>query len=148
MPQINLNLSGVSDLEAIPAGVYPARIFEVKSSTSKKDNPVLNVVFIITEGEYAETRIFHNLTIIEQSMPFVKRFLRAFFTKEELNVPTFELDTEALVGRDCRIRLIQEKYEGEWQNKVRSVVRPDAETDDFEELGGDDDELPFDIEED
>ena len=148
MPQISLNLSNVPDLGAIPAGVYPAKIFEVKSGKAKSGNPILNVVFVITEGEHAEARIFHNLTLIEQSLPFVKRFLRAFFTKEELSVPTFELDTEALCGRDCRIRLIREKYEGEWQNKVRAVVRPEDEAGEFDELTGADGDLPFDIDED
>lgn len=146
MPQISLNLSNVPDLGAIPAGVYAARIFEVKQTKAKSGNPMLSVVFTITEGDQVDQRIFHNLTLVEQSMPFVKRFLRAFYTKEQLGAEEgFELDTEELVGRECRIRLIREKYEGEWQNKVRSVVRPEAETDEFEELVGDDD-LPFDIE--
>lgn len=146
MPQISLNLSNVPDLEAIPEGVYPARIFEVKPTKAKQSgNPMLSVVFTITEGEYANQRIFHNLTLVEQSLPFVKRFLRAFYTKEELSVPTFELDTEALVGKECRIRVTRQKYEGTWQNRVRAVVRPEDEGGEFEEVVGDDD-MPFDIE--
>lgn len=144
MPSLTLNLSNVADLEAIPAGVYEAKIFEVKQTKSKAGNPMLNVVFSITAGEYAEQRIFHNLTLVEQSMPFVKRFLRAFFTKEQLNVEEFTLDTEDMIGRDCRIRLAREKYEGDWQNKVKAVVRPEDESAAFESVNGDSESL-FDI---
>lgn len=128
MPKITLNLARVADLEAIPAGLYSAKIFEMTPGRSKAGNPKISVVFVVTEGDYAETRVFHNLTLVPQAMPFVKRFLKAFYDKEDLNQEEFELDTDDLVGRECRIRVSVEVRDGEKQNRVGSVLPIGDET--------------------
>jgi hypothetical protein len=141
---VDENKSGYNGDEPTP-GVYPARVTECTTGTSKSSsNPMITVVVEITKGEFKGWHGWIYLVQTEEAAWKTKEFTDAIgLTKPGKKKGTW--DTEQAVGKKCRIKTKREMYEGEARGKVKSVL-PAKDAADSDSGGKDDkgsDEEPF-----
>jgi hypothetical protein len=63
------------DFEPLPAGEYPCRIVCGELFNAKKGTPGYKLTFEVTEGEFADRRIWHDLWLTTPALPMSKRDL-------------------------------------------------------------------------
>ena len=63
------------DLAPLPAGEYPCRVLSGELFAAKKGTPGFKLSFEVTEGQYTDRRIWHDLWLTPQALPMSKRDL-------------------------------------------------------------------------
>jgi Protein of unknown function (DUF669) len=114
--------------ELIPAGIYDATVDNVEYQRSKAGNPMLTWQFAI-QHEGRDRRLWHHTVFVENGLPRVKRTLARIAPDMPLNQfrPKDQGTLNALMGRNCRVRVGQRQYEGTMRNEVREVLPALAE---------------------
>lgn len=140
---------GVPDgFEPMPRGVYDAVISDgvetVVGPDGKPENvgkPMFKWEFTIQDEEYEGRKAWLNTTVTPRALPILKSFLKAVgYTEEELEDSNFTLDSDDVVGRNCKIVLtvgVNPKTK-EKNNSVRRVLPIDFE----EEVAAETADLP------
>lgn len=117
----------------VPAGIYPANIEEVKPirtvTTDKGENEVIDIVWKITEGEFAERKVFDSYFLTEAAMFRVAIICRTLLKLERTDLPAFE-STEslqeflanALVGQNAVIEVETKMRNNQERNRIKRVT--------------------------
>lgn len=127
-----IDMSGVSEdagFACIPRGTYPAIVDEVTFGMSQSSgNPMWTWKFEISEGDFANRKLFFHTVLVPDQLPRLKKVL-ARVAPELLEGPFNPqevADQGLLVGKACQVRVDVRKYEGTDRNNVRDVL-PAAE---------------------
>jgi hypothetical protein len=104
--EINVDLTNIPEAEALPESQYLCQVEKIERKVSKKNNPYLDVSYIVAEPvEYAGRRIlFDNLTLTEAALWRVRDFVNACGV---FPGPT-GFKTEELIGAFLRVTLVRE----------------------------------------
>ena len=113
MPRIDFNKVG--NAGPLPDGEYLCRIERVECSQSQYGDEMWNMRLAVQGGPHAGRVIYDNLAFSAESLPRVK--LLCACIKLDLS-GELDLTPEMLRGRDVRVRVGTEKYQGRARNKV------------------------------
>lgn len=128
------NVEEVSSFEVIPKGTYNAVVEEFEFTTSQSSgNPMIKAVYSLTEGEFADRKIFDYYLLAGEgakySMPRLKKLLVVTCPEQDLSSfnPSTFCDSGIIIGRECALQLTvttQKKgeYKGEKRNNVRDIL--------------------------
>lgn len=132
MGQVNLDFSNVQEFEALPAGDYPVYVEQVELKQSQhSDYPYLNYTLVVSEGEYANRKLFMISSLSPKALWRAKAVFQSLGVYQEqmdLNVDddTNQLLSPDLVGAVALAIVGQEVYEGRVQNRVQDLVPLDS----------------------
>ena len=124
---IKLDFSNVSDgFDPIPGGVYPARVDVVEQGESKEGKPKVTFTFVLTGGEFKGRKLWLVHSLQAQALFALKKTLLGLGEEPGDLSGLAEVNFSEYIGRTCKLAVIQDQYQGELTNKVRSVLRHDA----------------------
>lgn len=118
---LNLDLTDVPDMGAIPPGLYPARVIEADVRNSEASGtPTLYLTLELTgPEEYVGRKLFFTNSLSQKARGFLKETIRA------LGFPLqCKLHPMDMVDRECAVKVINETYEGEQRSRVRRLYPP------------------------
>lgn len=137
---VNLNMKDVSVGGVIPEGEYIVTVDEVSVEESQQGNQYLKWVFKVIDGPQKNSKIYHNTSLLPQSLFNLKNLLIA------LGVPVpdkaFQLNLDECEGCNCGVTVTHETYDGKKRSRVTDVFPLDAS-----DVEGDDDGEEVDLEE-
>lgn len=133
MPEIQVDLTSIPELEAVPENVYSASVSKVEITDSKRTpgNKNLSIELTVADGEYHGRKIFDTLSLSEKALWRVRDFVQACgifpgptgFKTEDL------LGAVLKVGVICEQRMQQnavtgqlEPVVGKQRNKVTAYI--------------------------
>lgn len=138
----NLKGADAKGFEAIPAGAYDAVVYEaghvaVKEGSEGSLPPGtdgIKVQFKIDGGEYDNRRVFTNYWLApkgHEKKQVMDNILASFlvaigFDEDDVTSGKLDIEYEDLVGRECRVTVGTQTYNGAVTNNVKGV-RPRAE---------------------
>lgn len=137
---VNLNMKDVSVGGVIPEGEYAVTVDEVSVEESQQGNQYLKWVFKVLDGKQKGSKIYHNTSLLPQSLFNLKNLLIA------LGVPVpdkaFQLNLDECEGCNCGVTIAHETYDGKKRSRVTDVFPLDSA-----EVEDDDDSEDVDLEE-
>jgi len=137
---LNLNMKDVSVSGVIPEGDYVVTVDEVSVEESQQGNQYLKWVFKVLDGKQKGSKIYHNTSLLPQSLFNLKNLLIA------LGVPVpdkaFQLNLDECEGCNCGVTITHETYDGKKRTRVTDVFPLDAS-----DVEADDDGEEVDLEE-
>lgn len=137
---VNLNMKDVSVGGVIPEGEYIVTVDEVSVEESQQGNQYLKWVFKVIDGPQKNSKIYHNTSLLPQSLFSLKNLLIA------LGVPVpdkaFQLNLDECEGCNCGVTVTHETYDGKKRSRVTDVFPLDAS-----DVEGEDDGEEVDLEE-
>ena len=137
---VNLNMKDVSAGGVIPEGEYAVTVDEVSVEESQQGNQYLKWVFKVLDGKQKGSKIYHNTSLLPQSLFNLKNLLIA------LGVPVpdkaFQLNLDECEGCNCGVTIAHETYDGKKRSRVTDVFPLDAS-----DVEADDDGEEVDLEE-
>ena len=137
---VNLNMKDVSVGGVIPEGEYAVTVDEVSVEESQQGNQYLKWVFKVLDGKQKGSKIYHNTSLLPQSLFNLKNLLIA------LGVPVpdkaFQLNLDECEGCNCGVTIAHETYDGKKRSRVTDVFPLDST-----EVEDDDDSEDVDLEE-
>ena len=137
---VNLNMKDVSVGGVIPEGEYIVTVDEVSVEESQQGNQYLKWVFKVLDGKQKGSKIYHNTSLLPQSLFNLKNLLIA------LGVPVpdkaFQLNLDECEGCNCGVTITHETYDGKKRTRVTDVFPLDAS-----DVEADDDGEEVDLEE-
>lgn len=132
---LNLNMKDVSVGGVIPEGEYAVTVDEVSVEESQQGNQYLKWVFKVLDGKQKGSKIYHNTSLLPQSLFNLKNLLIA------LGVPVpdkaFQLNLDECEGCNCGVTIAHETYDGKKRSRVTDVFPLDSaevEDDDSEDV--------------
>lgn len=121
---LNLNMKDVSVSGVIPEGDYVVTVDEVSVEESQQGNQYLKWVFKVLDGKQKGSKIYHNTSLLPQSLFNLKNLLIA------LGVPVpdkaFQLNLDECEGCNCGVSITHETYDGKKRPRVADVFPLDA----------------------
>ncbi|SRR5881394_2385218 len=124
--QLPKNLDEVkAGFDPLPEGTYKVRATKADLKTSAKGNPYLAITFTVIENdaaEYNNRKLFHNVTITDETMGFVKEVLEALGTPWDGN----SFDTEDVIGNEALVSVkVQARADNpeQMQNVIKKFAR-------------------------
>lgn len=137
---VNLNMKDVSVGGVIPEGEYIVTVDEVSVEESQQGNQYLKWVFKVIDGPQKNSKIYHNTSLLPQSLFNLKNLLIA------LGVPVpdkaFQLNLDECEGCNCGVTVTHETYDGKKRSRITDVFPLDAS-----DVEGEDDGEEVDLEE-
>lgn len=137
---VNLNMKDVSVGGVIPEGEYIVTVDEVSVEESQQGNQYLKWAFKVIDGPQKNSKIYHNTSLLPQSLFNLKNLLIA------LGVPVpdkaFQLNLDECEGCNCGVTVTHETYDGKKRSRVTDVFPLDAS-----DVEGEDDGEEVDLEE-
>jgi hypothetical protein len=134
------NLTDVEEdkkFELIPKGKYQAVVDNLEFGESSGGNPMITVVYNLTDPEYENRKIYDYMVLGGDGAEFGKGKLKKFLLRvcpgtdiSNFNPQTFA-DSAVAIGKACTLELkiqTQKKgeYKGEKRNQVADILPPDA----------------------
>lgn len=137
---VNLNMKDVPVGGVIPEGEYIVTVDEVSVEESQQGNQYLKWVFKVIDGPQKNSKIYHNTSLLPQSLFNLKNLLIAL----GLPVPdkAFQLNLDECEGCNCGVTVTHETYDGKKRSRVTDVFPLDAS-----DVEGDDDGEEVELEE-
>jgi len=134
---IDLSDTQEATFEPLPAGIYNVIIETAEFVKAKESgNPMIKVMFSVTEEPYENRKFFQNWMLTEQGKPFLKRYLNSLsYPSDSFSVQQLLSD---LPGKICRVKVRKRIYEGAEVNNVTDVLAAEGGG----ELPGGDADLP------
>lgn len=137
---LNLNMKDVSVGGVIPEGEYAVTVDEVSVEESQQGNQYLKWIFKVLDGKQKGSKIYHNTSLLPQSLFNLKNLLIA------LGVPVpdkaFQLNLDDCEGCNCGVTIAHETYDGKKRSRVTDVFPLDST-----EVEDDNDSEDMDLEE-
>lgn len=120
--------------EILPKGTYPVVVDEFEYTQSQSSgNPMLKVVYQVSDGEYAERKLFDYLVLAGDgakfSLPRLKQLV--MHTCPEVDLSKFNpknfAEEGTILNRPCQIKVIittqkSGDYKGEKRNQIREIM--------------------------
>ncbi len=143
---IKINMTGVNvdEFAPLPKDLYHVRVTgcEAKRS-SDKGNPYLEWKFVVTEGEYENRKVWHNTSLLPQSLWSLKRLLLALgFDADDL-AGEVDLEEDQVIDLECAVQIDHRMYNGQARQQVVAIFASDYEPADAAETELTGDDLPF-----
>ena len=119
---LQIDFTDVPDSNVVPAGTYPAKVFNIELKENKAgDGMNLNWQFKIQGGEQDGRSVFTITSLKPAALWKLKQMLKAIAPDMDTS-SVAELDTDDLIGRDCRIVVAIRQWEGEDRNDLKTVL--------------------------
>lgn len=126
---LNLDFTSVPDSAVLPKGTYNCVVYAIEQKISNSSgNPYLNWQFKIQGGECNGRLIFDMTSLQPQALWKLKAHLKAINPGMDLT-GSLNLDTDELLGNECRVVVEHETYDGEPRARVKKVLAPDNSSD-------------------
>lgn len=118
MALVDVDVEGLPDSDAVPAGKYDVRIDTVSEpAEDKNEESFVKVGFTITDGEYTNRKIYENYVNLTKMV--LKKILRAGkYSKPHLS------DTNDMIGLEMKVVTKVEKDEIYGEQSRISVYLP------------------------
>ena len=107
-----------SSFEALPGGVYNAKISKAEVKKSGSGNNMISLTLDITEGEYAGRKLFDHLVLIESCMWKVKNYCEAIGITSGSAI-----DTQDFIGVELICTVVQEEGKDQYAGTLRNAVK-------------------------
>lgn len=74
----DIEFDKVDDLKAMPKGDYVLQVYShtLKQKGNDPTKPFIEWQLLVTEGKFKGRKLFHNTSLQEKSLPYLKRFLK------------------------------------------------------------------------
>lgn len=120
---INLDFSSVPSREPLEEGVYLVQIAEAVEKTSSTGNPMISVTYDVLSTQDGDTvdggrKLWDNYSLQAQALFKLKELCGALGIDTTAVV---DLELSDLVGQQVLVKVIQETYNGELQNRVKKI---------------------------
>lgn len=139
---ILVDMEGVeSGGRKVDDGDYTAVVHKVEQKESKEGNEMLVVQWKITSKSSKGSIVYDNVSLLPQALWRLKTILECI--GEEVPDGVLELDPDDLVGKEARIEITNEKYEGKDRPKITgfgSLEDKGTDDDDDDKKDKDDDD--------
>ncbi len=119
--QVDLGSTEEMSFEALPQGDYNGVIYALDYSRSQSSNkPMWTVQIEVTEGDFIGRRLYTHLSFSEKAMPGTKTNIKTFAPDlaESSFAPKAVAESGDLLGKNVRVRVRIQKYQGENRNRV------------------------------
>lgn len=131
------NLNDVEEskaFEVLPRGTYNAVVEEFEFTTSQSSgSPMIKAVFSITDGEFAERKVFDYYVLTGEGAKYALPKLKQLMSRvcPEVDLSTFNpkdfAENGDIINRMCQLKLsvtTQKKgeYKGEKRNQVKEIM--------------------------
>lgn len=130
----------MNNFAPIPEGVYTVRIEEVTEKQTRNGGIMIAIKERITEGQFRNRVVFQNINV-QTSSEVATRIGRETMFKVFIatGVPS-NADTIKLTNKTMQVKIVQDEFNGNIRNVVKSVVMPkkqavQTETETTEEEG-------------
>lgn len=134
--ELDQNLSDVEKPLELPAGLYTGEIQDVQIGTSQKGNRYFAIKFVVPNTEIAAdiadqfedgAALFYNRIIVPDGKDRRALFnLRKFLEAIGIDSNTTQIDPNEWMGRQARLKVVTEKYQGEERAQIKSVESAEA----------------------
>jgi hypothetical protein len=129
---VSVNMEGVeSGGQVVEDGIYPVIIHEIEEKESSSGNPMLLVKWKITGKKGKGALLWDNLSLQPQALWRLKGMLEAL--GEDVPDSMLDLDLDDLVGKEARVQVENEKYEGKDRPRVTAYASLEDKGDDEED---------------
>ena len=118
MALLKITDADIQKLKALEAGWYGATITKVSDPTPSKDKLSNNIIitFTIDDADGKEVQHYFNSKLFAMIVPLVEAVRGAKMGAG------FDLDTDELKDKKVDIKLVQELYQGNLQNKIDAYL--------------------------
>lgn len=118
----------MNNFAPIPEGVYTVRIEEVTEKQTRNGGIMIALKERITEGQFKNRVLFQNINV-QNSSEIATRIGRETMLKVFIatGVPS-NADTIKLTNKTMQIKVVQDEFNGEIRNVVKSVVMSKKQT--------------------
>ena len=118
--KLDFSNTGDSTFEPLPAGLYPATVFDIKQKVGKDSGqPYLEFTFALSDQN--GRRAWSNYSLQPAALWKLKSTLLALGVPAKSLEGNFELDPKDLLGRECVLELIVDSWQGKATNSVNEV---------------------------
>lgn len=126
MPRLNVNLKEAESRKALPDDTYLCKVLSISGVKKGPKANYVEVVFDVVDGEFEGRKIYHNLMVSGKGAGmFVEFWNKLMGTEYDVDdLEDLDIDTDEVVGQECRILTKQEEYpaaSGEWNHKVQRI---------------------------
>jgi hypothetical protein len=122
--------------ELLPKGTYSAIVDSFEFGESKSGNPMITVVYSITDPEYENRKLYDYMVLAGDGKDFGLQKLKKFLVRvcPDVNITSFNpqtfSDEGTAIGRECRVMVkIQTQksgdYKGEKRNSCQDILSPE-----------------------
>lgn len=119
-----VDLSGVSELEALPAGMYPVVLESAEVLTSNNSGkPYVKLTFSVNDGENEGRKLYANRSLQPQALWVLKKTLGALGVNESELAGEFDLEEllGGYIGAPAVLKVTQTIYNNKVVNNVDDV---------------------------
>jgi len=108
-----------NNYDLVPEGTYLAEIMKVQLKANKNDNGkhLCWTLKIIDSPEEWNCLLFIITPLAENALWRLKKLLKVLHYP--ISNAVVDIDTDKLAGRNLKVTVVQEKYQGKLYNKVR-----------------------------
>lgn len=129
--ELDSNLADVEKPMELPAGLYTGEVQDVQIGTSQKGNRYFQVKFVIAPDQIAAdiadnfedgASLYYNRVIVPDGKDRRALFnLRKFIEALGIDANTNTVDPNEWMGRQARLKIVTETYQGEARAQIKSV---------------------------
>lgn len=129
--ELDENLGDAEKPEEIPPGLYTAEVQDVQTPVSGKGNTYFAIKFVVAPDDLpADIRedypdgavLFWNRVIVPKKGDRRALFaLRKFVESIGIDSNTTSIDPNEWMGRQARVRVVHDRYQGEIRAQIKSV---------------------------
>lgn len=122
---IDLENASTAVFEAVPPGIYAAKVENTEYGLSQSSNPMITVSYRLTEGEYAKRLMYdHYVLNNDFGVGRLKIFMQRICPEYPLSTfkPEDFCNNMVATGRACRLKLAVKMYQGTRRNNVKEVL--------------------------
>lgn len=126
-----LGIAKEAGFTTVPPGTYHVEVDRAEYVLTKTGKPMFKVMYRLIPGMNGEVKgtVWTNIVISKENpvaMMFFFKNMAAMGLPESWfrTKPTMEQVAEALVGRPCRIKVVQSTYNDEPKAEVKSILAP------------------------
>lgn len=129
---VTVDMEGVeSGGQIVDDGVYTAVIHEVEEKESSSGNPMLVIKWKITSKKSKGALLWDNVSLTPQALWRLKGLLEAL--GEDVPDSSLDLDIDDLSGKECRVEIANEKYEGKDRPRISGYASLEDKGEDTED---------------
>lgn len=122
---MNVDFSGADSFPIVEQGVYPCTLTGMELKEAQSGNQYYSFEFVISDGEFAGSKLWHNNTINAKDRNRYLRETLMGITGNEIPLEAVEVQVKDYIGRGCMVQVVHEEYNGQLRAKVGGIRPPD-----------------------